>query len=284
MSDATVSVPGVSRERVTYFLMKELPDALSGRGPDPWGIAVAAQSRMIQAALEDVNADFVAKSQGGAGADGTVWEPLHPLTIKLRAEKKGLSGQPGAKGGLSEEQYRAILQNKQEIYKREYARLRRGGLSVKEARRQAAILSRFLGRQVYRARLAAEGKGRAGEGAPPAGEFPILDETGRLKASTAPGEVSGTGLGASYLPLSPDQVVTNEPGKVSVESEVLTEDGVNYGDAHMRPGRGSKTGGYRPARPWKYPDDVPEEWLARWAQVYADAVAEMLPGVMSQLR
>jgi hypothetical protein len=116
------------------------------------------------------------------------------------------------------------------------------------------------------------------EGRPGAGpeDFPILDESSRLVMSTAPGLVTGNTLGADYQPPTPDQQADNRPGDASVNSLVP------YGDYHMRPNRGWG-GSHIPPRPWKYAS-VPDAWIDRWAEEYKQAVAELIPQVISQLR
>lgn len=131
-----------SLAKVTAYL-RDLPGILSGRLPDKYGIAVACNAVLIKAALEDVHADFDRKSQGGAGEDGMVWEPLHPYTIRRRSLQKGISGQPGRRK-ISDQDYKWLRQTKKDIYLREFRRLLAGGVEKKEAQRQAAIVSRFL--------------------------------------------------------------------------------------------------------------------------------------------
>lgn len=275
-----------SRRRVLQFLRVELPAQLAGREPDVWGIARAASMKMIHAALTDIHEDFEKKSLGGAGADGTIWEPLHPHTIRRRSGKRGgKEGRPGKKK-MTDADHAWLSQTKKDVYQREFRRLRGSGLSNKEARRQAAIISRFLTKSLWQARSHALGKGTVGEAGEGPEDFPILDDTGRLKESVAPGSLEGAGLATHYVPAgknSGDQEVVFYEGKVAALSHVP------YGDKHMRDGRTSKAdgadieGGFRPARPWKYPDRVPDEWISRWAIVYCDAVAEMLPEILVRL-
>lgn len=255
---------------------------LAGRLPDRYGIAKACQAKLIHAALEDVHAEFDRKSKGGVGEDGTAWEPLHPYTIRQRSRQRGVSGVPGRKA-ISELDYQWLKRTKKDIYYRELRRLLAGGVARKEAQRQAAIISRFMTQGAWQARNKALGQvGKPGIGADPE-DFPILDDTGRLKASASAGTVSGTGTSAEYHEPTPDQTVEHGRGEVRADSFVPNERGRDYGDPHMRPGRGSRTGGYRPARPWKYPDRVPEAWIDRWAHVYAEALTECIAEVVTVL-
>lgn len=277
MSDVLIRTKA-PRAQVMEFL-RSLPGVLSGRLPDRYGVSAACQAALIHAALEDVYADFGRKSSGNTGDDGLVWEPLHPYTIRRRSLQKGLSGQPGRKP-LTNLDYQWLRQSKRDIYYRELRRLLAGGVPIKEAQRQASITSRFLSKGVWQARNKALGK----QGTPgaPAGpeDFPILDDTGRLKESVAAGSLAGEGLNAQYHEAGReggDQTVTYGKGFVQADS------GVPYGDAHMRPGKGSRTGGYRPARPWKYPDEVPPEWIDRWAEVYATNLQKCVVEVIQKL-
>ncbi len=266
------------RAKVVEF-MRSLPGVLSGRLPDRLGIAKACQAKLIAAALKDVHDDFGKKSAGGVGDDGTAWEPLHPYTIRERSKQGGTSGQPGRKA-ITQQDYQWLRHTKRDIYYRELRRLLDGGVRLKEAQRQAAIISRFMTQGAWKARNKALGLvGKAGIAANPE-DFPILDDTGRLKASVEPGTASGTGLNASYHEggrATGDQVVTYGRGFVMAESNVP------YGDPHMRPYRGSKTGGYRPARPWKFPEEVPDAWVERWAHVFADAIQECVVQAVAQM-
>ncbi len=262
-----------SRDKVNQ-LLRDLPGMLTGRINDRYGIAKACMAKLINTALTDIHGDFGKKSGGGVGDDGMIWEPLHPYTIRRRSQQRGVSGQPGKQ--ISEADYQWLKTTKKDIYLRELRRLLAGGLRLKEAQRQAAITSRFLSQGAWKARNKALGiPGKPGIAANPE-DFPILDDTGKLKTSVAPGGITGHGLSAAYHE-SDQQVVTYEKNSVKAESAVP------YGDPHMRPGRGSKTGGYRPARPWKYPDQVPEAWIDKWAQAFADAITECLPEVIAKL-
>lgn len=276
--EETVAVP-VSEARLRRFLEVELPEILSGREPDPYGILSAALARVAVAAMEDVRDDYLRKSQGQAGEDGVTWEPLSEYTLKQRGDaKKGQSGS----GQHSESPYfranlAALSQTRREIYQREFARLRQGNVPAKEARRQASLTAKFLTRSAWAAQAAAIKKGLPGSSAESPQDFLILVDTERLLTSASPGSVSGKNLGASYVPSGEDQRVEINGTKVAVFSDVP------YGDDHMADGYGSVTGGFRPARPWKYGDNVPEAWVARWAKVFAEALGELIPQAASQL-
>lgn len=270
----------VSKQRLMIFLKVILPKMLSGKRPDTYGIGRACLLKTAQKAMSDVLEDFTTKSQGGTGLDGVQWEPLSEYTLKQRSDAaKGRSGTAGTpKAEFDNAQKVMLQQTRKAIYRQEYERLRLGGLSAKEAKRQAAIIARFMARSAWSARHAAAG-GRGMEGTPGPGpdDFPILDETGRLKTSISPGHITGSGLNLEYVaPRSPmslegDQTLEVEPGRIKVMSHVP------YGDSHMRDGQGTDTGAFRPARPWKYGEEIPDEWRKKWAGYYREALDELLP-------
>jgi hypothetical protein len=56
----------------------DLIGQLTGREPDRNGLARSVFYAIGFAALSDIQDDFITKSRGGAGADGTTWPPLSP--------------------------------------------------------------------------------------------------------------------------------------------------------------------------------------------------------------
>lgn len=83
----TVSFQG-SRDDLRRSLQR-LPQILSGRAPDPHGLARGLQLRLGTALLSKVQQAFITKARGGTGDDGIKWEPLKYATI--RARRKGKS-------------------------------------------------------------------------------------------------------------------------------------------------------------------------------------------------
>jgi len=268
-------------ERVREFLTRELPSILSGDAPDPMGVRRAVFARVLAVAMKDVQEDFEAKSQGNRGKDGVTWEPLAVYTVRKRAEaERGQSGRPG---GKKAEGFRPppdvgwLRAQRREIYNQEYRRLRMAGVPAREAARQASVVAKFVTNRVWK--LTGEAAGRGSEGRPGGsvpGDFPILNDTGALLLSASAGRVNGAGLSASYSPPEGQQVVYGR-GFVAVDSTVP------YGDKHMTDGEGETTGGFRPARPWKYGEKIPAEWLARWTEAASSALAEVLAEVLPRL-
>lgn len=277
-----------NRKKVREFLAKELPGILSGRLPDPMGIRKAVFAKVVWAALEDVKKDYEEKSKGGQGQGGIEWAPLTKFTIRKRAEaQKGKSGVSA--GGKRHKQEQPppdpawLRAQRREVYRKEYARLRAGGLSHKEAARQASVVARFATARAWNL-MAGLMRGEPGKAAPPyQGDFPILKETGRLLESASPGTVSGKGLGMEYQPPSGGAAESGDQEVVYGKGFVAVDSHVPYGDKHMEDGEGEETGGFRPARPWKYGGDVPKEWVDRWAAVMSDALAEVLADVLPRL-
>lgn len=276
-----VVVVRCSEVRLRRFLEQEIPDILSGKSPDPYGIVRGAILATVIAALEDVRRDFLSKSQGNTGEDGIQWEPLSEYTLRLRAQAKdGESGSGKRRKEVGKVDLAQIQQTRREIYKREYQRLRMGNVPAPEARRQASLTAKFLTRSSWAAQAAAIQRGLPGIRADKPGDFPILVDSERLLNSVSPGSLSGDGLDAEYrLPegcQEGDQEVRIEGSTASVFSNVP------YGDDHMTDGQGTNTGGFRPARPWKY-SEVPEGWLNRWAEVFGTALAKLIPLAAAQL-
>lgn len=79
-------------------LIRSIPAILSGRAPDPAGVARGFQLRLSMSLLSQCQADFLTKSRGGCGQDGITWAPLKGSTIARRAgkERKALKGGRGS--------------------------------------------------------------------------------------------------------------------------------------------------------------------------------------------
>lgn len=83
----TVAFRGTRRELAD--LLRAVPLVLSGRAPDPLGVARALQLRLGTALLSQVQQDFVRKSRGETGRDGVKWPPLKRETIARRRTGPG---------------------------------------------------------------------------------------------------------------------------------------------------------------------------------------------------
>jgi len=80
-------------------ILATIPQVLSGRVPDTYGIAQAVQLRAGVALLSQVQQDFLIKSRGGVGRDGIQWRPLQARTIARRRQgpkRSRRKGKPSA--------------------------------------------------------------------------------------------------------------------------------------------------------------------------------------------
>lgn len=68
--------------------LRSLPQILSGRAPDPFGIARQVQLRLGVALLSKVQQAFLVKSRRGTGDDGVKWAELAPATIAARTRTR----------------------------------------------------------------------------------------------------------------------------------------------------------------------------------------------------
>lgn len=260
-----------SKREVMNFLRYRLPRMLKGEEPDQFGIVKSASLALIHRALTDIHADYLSKSQGNTGEDGRRWDPLSEFTIERRRTKRGRQGVKGQKNAVDT---KWLAETRRRIYREIFKNLRQGGLSQKEAAKQAGNAARWATRSVWAARAAAS-SGLEGQGMEGPEDFLILIESGALHGSTAPGELSGSGAKVSYQE-SPGQVIQEGDGSVGAFSTVP------YGDYHMAQGRSHITGGVRPARPWKYQDrDIPSQWMASWTEVFALALFEAIKDVIN---
>lgn len=261
-----------SRPEVMEFLTVTLPAILSGDIPDQYGLMNALLARAVYLALEDIRADYLVKSSGGVGKNGVVWDGHAPATIKKRSRKEGLfSGQSGraAEGRQRRHEQSVRLQEtREEIYRREYAKLRAGGVPAKIASKQASDLARFMTKKMaeYQEKLGRGQEGVKGE----EGSFPILIDDSRLLQSASPGQLSGSGLSTTYTPTQ-EQSVEYQGRSATVYSNVP------YADVHVT--GNSKTG--MPPRDFTV-NDVPAEWADRWAAAIGKAFGEILPEIVKR--
>lgn len=106
-------------------ILANLPLILSGRAPDPFGVAQAVQLRVGVALLSQIQQDFLTKSRGGTGKDGVQWKPLKRETIAARRTTKAELKSLGAGG----KRVRGLLTPAEDklwraIYARNLAKLR----------------------------------------------------------------------------------------------------------------------------------------------------------------
>ena len=282
MSSTTVYFRG-SRDEARRII-RGLGPILSGRSPDPLGIAQGVFLAVGFAVLSDVKADFVRKSRGETGEDGVKWPPLSPAYLaygrrfgrgEQTALKKaaGLGGTHryapgGAKGLLTAEQ----LKRWRQVYSRVLHRLMLSMHAEKwsldtDAEIQASRFTTGEGGAKSKAAAIAWATVKA-EGAKTKLEVyghrkvDILRDTGILLNSLSPGQLEG----GDYRP------PTAEGGEQqimrTIGNGVVVGTSVPYAGVHQH---GSQKHGI-PARPF-LPERVPDVWAARWAEAATLALA-----------
>ena len=108
-------------------LIRSLPAAAAGTGPDPLGLGAGVRAAVATEALAAIAADFDAKSAGGVGADGITWEPLKPETVAYSRTPK----LPGGPFGM-------LTAGQRRLWKAVYARtLARARLALGEGEARA---------------------------------------------------------------------------------------------------------------------------------------------------
>lgn len=68
-------------------ILRSIPDAIRGTGPDPYGLGVVWRSALIHSLLTSVYEGFIIKSLGGTDECGHRWPPLRPKTKAYHKEK-----------------------------------------------------------------------------------------------------------------------------------------------------------------------------------------------------
>jgi hypothetical protein len=241
-----------SREELTAII-QAIPQMVSGRVPDRFGIARRIQLRIGVALLSQVQQDFVRKSRGGVGRDGIMWTPLKRETIAQRrttaTERRRL--------GVGGERVRGLLtpaedQRWRAIFRQTVERLREDGMGEISARNLAAQRAwAILKSQGAKTKIETLG-GR---------KVDILRDTGELFRSLSPG-VEDQPSGAD------GQVFRVPTGRVIV--------GTNKKPWHHRgiPNR-------LPARPfWPVDGTIPDAWWPAISRAgmrgVQQAIAELL--------
>lgn len=226
-------------------------DAVTGRGPDPLGLAGPALTRGAVALLSKIQGAFAAKARGGAGDDGIVWKPLAPSTIARRRTSRrelkalGLGGGHGLKR-LTDAQKKRW----RDVYRRTLANLRARGVEGAEARAQGIAWG-----VLKRAGVASRRDVLAGR------SVEILRDTGLLYQSLTPGYET-----APARP--PGQVLDAGPGRMTVGT---TE----------KPWHHAGSPRAFPARPlWPPGGNLPQAW---WDAVTAAVARGLTAGLARAL-
>lgn len=227
-----------------HALLGRLPAVLSGRAPDPLGLARGLQLRLGVALLSKVQQAFLIKSRGGTGDDGITWPPLKRATV---AQRRATAAERRAAGATGR-RVRGLLTPAQDrrwrrIFATRRARFEAQGLGPGAASARAAQAAwAVLKAEGALTRLAAFG-GR---------QVDTLRDTGELFRSFSPG-VEDRPSGAE------GQVFEVRPGAVTV--------GTN-----KKPWHHAGVPGRLPARPF-WPDVLPDAWWRHLLGVYARGLA-----------
>ncbi len=188
-------------------IMRRLMSMLTGKEPDVSGIAKGVFLAVGFAALSSIKDDFIVKSRGGVGADGTVWRPLSRRYLAYgrrfeRGEQKALKDAAGLgrkhrlapgdnKGLLSAEQ----LKRWRKLYAMNLARFIASGMDIRAAKARAAQIAWAVSkREGAKTKLEVFGQR----------VVDILRDTGVLFNSLSPGTLAGSGPWTTYSKPSGD--------------------------------------------------------------------------------
>lgn len=275
----TTTVP---EEVLVHFFEIRLPAILAGEEADSFGIRRHAMVRLAHAVLTTIHQDFIVKSRGMPGADGTVWARLTEMTLALRAKRRGISRSIG-RLGMTADEVAEVVKSRRQLYN-SIVEERRGSVGLNEARRQASLVAKAFARSVFAARAELARRGKSPSTAYASEEDAILIDSGRLLSSISPGTITGMGDGSSISPPvghgTTDQVIDidSRRGELSIYSSVP------YGEKHQAGGTSTLTRSPVPRRPWKYPNEViPDSWMDSWVGVYVNAIVEYMPAVIARL-
>lgn len=196
-----------SRREDVERVLRNLPAILSGRHPDPYGLASSLRSRVAHAFFSQVAFAFEDKGRGLTGSDGIKWDPLSPEYLAYQRPKVGrgrpLAGKhaPGNKDGLLT---KGQLKEWRKIFAFNVRRLA-GKYAIEEAKsRAAAIAWNTIKMMGGRTKLADPGFGGRVAGK----DYQILVSGGTLRRSVLPGELSEqTNGSANYGRDEEDQVI-----------------------------------------------------------------------------
>ncbi len=242
--------------------IRELPDVLSGRAPDPGGCVPILLNRVGLIVLGKVKEGYIQASQGGADAWGTPWPALSPTTLALRrivTTPKAIARAKERFKKFSPEHQALVREHEQRITKALYSHAgKKAAIRVLQKKRRAGTITQ----QEYAKKVKliegqtkADAKARAK--AVVAGAYAlILRDTGRLLNSLSPSFAGNA-----------DQILRTGPGFVEVGSNVQTDTGLPLLALHTSPkARKQKRDGTGDVLPRRkvIPDDtadIPSPWM-----------------------
>lgn len=249
--------------------IQALPGILSGRLPDPRGIALAFRLRVAVAFLEKVKEAYIVKSRGGTGEDGISWPPLTPQYLAygrgpFSTRRAGRRAPGTVQGGPRDGQPKdgfmspSDLKRWRQVYGQVFARLAQQ-VPLPEARARAAKIAWAMAKKAgVRTKLDVFGSR----------EVDVLRDRGILFNSLSPGVIVPAGSTLAY-DAPPGQVLEQSPGQTRVGTNVA------YAGAHHR-GKNPR----RLRRLW--PDSLPDSWAAYCARHGRDALIPAIRLLLEQ--
>lgn len=219
--------------------LAELPQILSGKAPDRYGIARGFMLRLAVAFFSKIKQAFIVKSRGGVDACGIKWPPLSKKYLAYQRGPKSTrwAGKhaPGGKDGfMSAAQLKSWRQTYGVLLGRFAATM-----PLDQAKGKAAAIAWILAKRAgVKTKLEVFGSR----------DHEILRDRGLLFNSLSPGIGASAGADFTYTP-PVDQIVDAAPGRL------LAGTNVEYAKYHQ----GDDT---KPGRRRFFPraDEIPNDW------------------------
>lgn len=232
-------------------LLRALPAALAGKGPDEGNVGRGFRMRLAVAFFSTIKQAFVTKARGGVDEAGDSWPKL---SQRYLAYKRPVTGRkppragklaPGGKDGF-------MSQKDLDQWRKDY-RQAIAWLAVKEpiadAKRHAAAIAWSKAKKAgVKTKLDVFGNRTNVE---------ILRDRGLLGNSLSPGLIAGDSYSAPA-----GQVVREEPGALIVGSNLVVAD-YHHGPRRKLKGRGAVP----QRRLWPEPTRFPSAWWSDWLAV-----------------
>lgn len=249
-------------------MLRALPAAISGTGPDIGNIGHGFRMRLAVGFFSTIKQAFVVKARGGTDEAGDSWQPLsqrylaykRPVTGRQppRAGKKA----PGGKDGFMSDKDLAQ-------WRKDY-RQALAWLAVKEpletAKPKAAAIAWKKAKEAgVKTKLNEFGKRTNVE---------ILRDRGLLLNSLSPGQMAGESYSAQA-----GQVVREEPGALVVGSNLVVAD-YHHGPRRKLKGRGAVP----QRRLWPEPSRFPSMWWEDWLDTGRSGLQRALALIVRGLR
>jgi len=246
---ATFIVSADRRQDIAEFIEK-LPEILSGRGDDVFGIRPAMHARVGYTLIGLIDTAFQEKGRGRTDEAGESWAPLseqylaygRPTTGRNPPQAGKLA--PGGKGNNDGYMSKAELQKWKNIYAHTL-KWAVGHFPLAEAKAIAAAKAwNVMKKAGVQTKLGTFGQRKVGV------DYQTLVDTGALRRSLQPGTIREYGPDAEYDPKNSDQIFESGTDQVVIGSRDRTAAFHHYGK------------GRRKRRLW--PERFPDDW---WRQV-----------------